>query len=83
MNMEQKKIPDEYISIIQVVSEDKNLKNWIIDLENSPENLRFSELKKITANMRNNDEDEVLIAFFEELIKKSFLNAVLQTIRRL
>jgi len=80
--MTSTKIPDEFISIIQVINEDENLKDWLRGLENLPDNLRFMELHKIGLKMRKKNEDKAFVRFMESLKNKSFYNAVLETIKK-
>lgn len=73
------KIPDEYISIIQVLREDKVYESWLEELGNLPDNLRFMELHKLISEMKRNREDEKVISFMESLKNRDFYDAVVKT----
>ncbi len=77
------KIPDEIVRFIQIVSDDENLRDWFLNLENIPNSVRYSELQKVGKKMKENNEDSSLIIFIESLSNKDIYNAILKTIKAL
>ncbi len=51
---QNEEIPDEIVRFIQVVSDDENLKDWFLNLENIPNSVRSSELQKMGEKMKEN-----------------------------
>lgn len=74
------KLPNEYVLLVQVLSEDKKLRSWFKTLEQLPANLRHAELKKMTLKMREDGEDETLISLVESLNDKPLLDAMISAL---
>jgi hypothetical protein len=71
---QNEEIPDEIVRFIQVVSDDENLRNWILNLENIPNSVRYSELQKMGKKMKEINEDPSLIYLIESQNNKSAMN---------
>ncbi len=80
---QNEEIPDEIVRFIQVVSDDENLKDWFLNLENIPNSVRYSELQKMGEKMKENNENPSLILLIESLSNKDIYKAILKTIKAL
>ena len=79
--MDDFKIPDLLVTFIQVLKEDKDLKEWFVRLDSLPENLRASELGQIKVKMREASEDINIVELVGYLKNRDIFKAVLYTIR--
>ncbi|MBW1818270.1 MAG: hypothetical protein JRJ60_14070 [Deltaproteobacteria bacterium] len=75
------RLPNEFVLLIQVLSEDKKLRAWVESLDQLPINLRHAELKKMVLKMREEGEDETVISLVESLNKKPLLDAIVQALK--
>jgi len=74
-------LPNEYVLLVQVLSEDKKLRSWVESLDQLPINLRHAELKKMALKMREDGEDETVISLVESLNKKPLLDAMVNALK--
>jgi len=76
-------ISDDFIFLLKAFSEDPELKQWFLSLQNKSENDRVSTIGAMVSKMKTNKEAPEMIAEFELLISPDIYNAAVKTIRRL
>lgn len=71
---------EEFITMLQVLAEDEELRKWFLSLKPMPVNLRHSMLGAMIEGMKSNGEDPTLIAAIESLIDTDVYDAAFKTI---
>jgi hypothetical protein len=75
------KLPNEYVLLVQVLTEDPKLRSWFENLDQLPGNIRHAELKKMALKMRKDGEDEELISLVESLHDKVLRAAIADAVK--
>jgi hypothetical protein len=76
-------LPKEYVLLVQVLSEDKKLRDWFETLEKLPDNLRHAELRKMSSKMKADGEDGALISLVDSLNEQGIRDAIRKTLEGL
>lgn len=69
--MRETQIPEEYVTLVRVLVEDSQLKEWFGALASLPENRRYSELGRIASMFRNDGQDnlaDMIMSLYESRI---------------
>ena len=74
---------DELVRFIQVLSDDKRLRDWILKLNAFPENLRVTQIGQMIEQMKDGQERKALIEFIDRLKDKSIFDAVIKTLKEI
>ncbi len=74
-------VTDEVVSIVQVLEEDEQLRNWFLWLRGVPDNLRCSEIGKLAVHAELEKADAGLIAAIRMLGSPEVFRAVCETLR--
>lgn len=70
------KLSNEYVLLVQVLSEDKKLRDWFETLGKLPDNLRHAELRKMSSKMKEDGQDEALISLVDSLHEQGIRDAI-------
>jgi hypothetical protein len=74
---------EEFIRLMEVISEDRELRCWFLSLENMPENLRYSQLRGIAEKMKANKVNTDLVEALESLLSSEAFRAAVKTVKDL
>ena len=76
-------IPEELVSLVHAISEDKNLCERLLSLQQLPPALRQARLMSIAAEMRFAGEDAAVADAVSTLAQPRFYDAACNTLREL
>ncbi len=76
-------IPEELITLVHAISEDKNLCERFLSLQQLPPVLRQAQLVRITAQMRSAGEDPAAAHALSTLMQPRVYDAACSTLREL
>ncbi len=76
-------IPEELVTLTQVLAENGALKEWFLDLEALPPPARAEALRGLVSRMRAGGEDPALIETIASLRHPELLSAFLGALREL
>jgi hypothetical protein len=72
---------DEVVRLMEVFSDDNELRNWFRSLQNMNESNRTAHLQSMVTGMRTTRERPELIAVVESLIAPDTFNDALRTVK--
>ncbi len=72
---------DEVVRLMEVFSDDQELRNWLRSLQCMPETTRTAYLQSMVAGMRTSRERPELIAVVESLISLDTFNDAVRTVK--
>lgn len=58
---------EKLTSLVQVLSDDEDLWDWFLSLQNIPDNLKYSKISQMAIQMKNAGESQSDIAMIESL----------------
>jgi hypothetical protein len=74
-------VSEEFIRILQVISENEELLQWFLSLETLPENLRYSQIRSMAERMLADRVEAVLVEAVRSLAFPDVYAAASKTIR--
>ncbi|HEY0634140.1 MAG TPA: hypothetical protein VGE00_02065 [Gammaproteobacteria bacterium] len=83
--MGESAIPEEYVSLVQALADDGQLREWLVSLAAQPHNRRYSELGRVAAQFREVGEEplaRVILSLNDERIFKMVLAVIRLTASR-
>ena len=83
MTLHEDPASEEFVTMLQVLAENEDLRLWFLSLKAMPDNLRHSTLGAMIEAMESNGEDPALIAAIESLINPAVYDAAFKTIATL
>ena len=60
--MKKESIPTELVTLIRVLGEGGDLRDWFLRLESLSDGVRFVEINRLTARMQAGGEESALVA---------------------
>ena len=79
--MNNTSIPDELVTLAQILRDEQNLRPWFISLSTLPQNVRLSRINKMAADMESGGENERIISAIRLLNQPRIFAALLNTIQ--
>ena len=74
-------MPDVLVAVVRVIGEDEKLRRWFHHIATAPDNVRVSEVGRLTAQMTAGGENAKTIAAFRLLADGATCRAMLQVIQ--
>jgi|WetSurMetagenome_2_1015567.scaffolds.fasta_scaffold123258_2 hypothetical protein len=74
-------LSEEFIWLIQVIAENKELRQWFLSIEKLPENLRYSHIRSMAERMQADWVDSDLVEAVKSLASADVYSAASKTIR--
>jgi hypothetical protein len=71
---------EEFIRIMQVISENEELLQWFLSLESLSENLRYSQIRSMAERMKSDGVDPMLVESVRSLASSYVYPAASKTI---
>ncbi|MEO6787575.1 MAG: hypothetical protein ABI318_15720 [Chthoniobacteraceae bacterium] len=81
--MPDDEIPEELVSLLHAVSEDRHLSEWLLSLQHVPLAMRQAALLRMAAQMRSGGEDAAVADAIAALAQPRFYEAACSTLREL
>ncbi|MEO6754627.1 MAG: hypothetical protein ABIP85_22855 [Chthoniobacteraceae bacterium] len=76
-------ISEELVTLIHAISEDEDLRAWLLGLQQLPESVRRTELGGMAARMRHSGEDEGIANAVCALAQPNLFDAACERMRGL
>lgn len=72
---------EEFVRLMQVVAEDKDMLQWLLSLEKLPGNLRYSHIRSMAERMQADRVNPDLVAALRSLTSAEVYKAAVKTVR--